>query len=446
MKINIKISNIQHIKSLDFEIDLSLNRIHCIVGKNGSGKTTLVRSIQNIKSADTFKKTASPYIFTDTSKISYKFDEEIHDYTFNRKFQQIDSKSIISNAIKKNIVVELPIPHGVRFNHERKLSNIDDEIRSKISIEDYVTPYDLVGFLKQIYNTDRFDNIKEITIRNEKFYIILKEDKFYIREDYFSSGEYFVIHLYKLIIKKCKLIVIDELDISLDSSAQVRLIKELRQYCNEFSVNLLFTTHSLALIKTLEESELFYMENNDGIAEIKNVSYNHIKSVLFGFTGWDRYILTEDDMLQSYIDYAIKKSNTPLFYTYKVIYIAGSSNVVDLLERNKSEHFFSTSNNVLAVLDADVSDQRYCRGRNDLVFIPFQSVEKKVRECYENNEFEFVVDIDKEPEKNYAKKLYKAIIRNKYMTQVKIFEHINNRSPDGFSNFQSSITDFLSKE
>ena len=35
-----------------------------------------------------------------------------------------------------------------------------------------------------------------------------------IREDDFSSGEYMIVQIYKLMQKKCKLIVIDELDIS----------------------------------------------------------------------------------------------------------------------------------------------------------------------------------------------------------------------------------------
>jgi ABC-type cobalamin/Fe3+-siderophores transport system ATPase subunit len=61
MNFNCVISNIQHIKELNFNIDLSENKLMCIVGKNGSGKTTLIRSIENLKSADTFAKTASPY-------------------------------------------------------------------------------------------------------------------------------------------------------------------------------------------------------------------------------------------------------------------------------------------------------------------------------------------------------------------------------------------------
>jgi len=61
--------DIQHIKELFFRIDLSRKKLMCIVGKNSAGKTTLIRAIKNITSANTFTKTASPYIFNDNSVI-----------------------------------------------------------------------------------------------------------------------------------------------------------------------------------------------------------------------------------------------------------------------------------------------------------------------------------------------------------------------------------------
>ena len=39
------------------------------------------------------------------------------------------------------------------------------------------------------------------------------------REDYLSSGEYFLIRLYRTIMSSARLIVIDEIDISLDAVA-----------------------------------------------------------------------------------------------------------------------------------------------------------------------------------------------------------------------------------
>ncbi|WP_232254013.1 AAA family ATPase [Pseudomonas glycinae] len=56
MQLSVELKNIQHVKSLTFCVDLSENKLTCIVGKNGIGKTTLIKAILNFRSADTFPR------------------------------------------------------------------------------------------------------------------------------------------------------------------------------------------------------------------------------------------------------------------------------------------------------------------------------------------------------------------------------------------------------
>ena len=232
-----------------------------------------------------------PLLKSKETVIRYIIDGVTYTSQYNPKLQVIDTKSIINEKIKRNIYVELPIPHGERFNHFQRLSEIDEELRKSISLKEYSEPDDLIEFLSKIYNSSRFENLKEIKIKGKRYYFILKEDGFYIREDYLSSGEHFIINLYKIIMRRCKLIVIDEIDISLDASAQVNLIAELHGFCKQYGINIVFTTHSLALMKTLEDSELYYMENNNAEVSLTNVLYNYIRSELFCFQRrWDKYI------------------------------------------------------------------------------------------------------------------------------------------------------------
>ncbi|HDZ9134498.1 TPA: hypothetical protein RUY93_003701, partial [Vibrio cholerae] len=137
--------------------------------------------------------------------------------------QSVDTKQLIPNDIRNLFLVELPIPHGERFNQFKRLSDLDEEIRAKIALSQYSTPELLIEFLNAVYLDERFVNLKEVNIKGKSYYFILKDDndRFYIREDYFSSGEYFVINLYRSILSEKKFIFIDEIDISLDSSAQV---------------------------------------------------------------------------------------------------------------------------------------------------------------------------------------------------------------------------------
>lgn len=445
--------NVQHIKKLCFRIELS-NNLMCIVGKNSVGKTTLIRAIKNLTSTDTFAKTASPYIFGTDSCVSYEIDGITYDFLYDRTLNTIDTKKIISEKIKKNIHVELPIPHGERFEFFQKLSKIDGDLKTFISLGKYSRPDDLIDFLFKIYKSNRFENLKEIRIKRKPYYFILKEDGFYIREDYLSSGEHFVINLYKIITQKCKLIVIDEIDISLDASAQVNLISELRKFCKSYEVNIVFTTHSLPLIKTLEHTELFYMENNNDDISIKNVSYNHIRSELFYFYGrWDKYILVEDEMLEQYLSYLISSSDTLLFYTYKIIYIGGSGNVVDLMERNKTDNFFSSPENVISILDGDKKTE--IKSKENVFCIPFESIEKQLFEHYNKPNRNGLPEVREtykgQTHGDRIKRLYEDFIRVPYgskaiMTNTQIFDFLNQKKKNEVNEFRMLLMNFLNKK
>ena len=445
MIFNIQIKNVQHVSELTYTIDLSENRIHCIVGKNGVGKTTLIRAIRNIQFTDTYATTASPYIFNEESNVTYQIDNEKYSFIFDAKINSIDTKEIIKEEIKDNIFVELPIPHGERFSYFQTLSNIDETLKQCIILNQYEDPVELIEFLKGIYNSDRFDNLKVFYVKNKPYYFILKDHDYYIREDYFSSGEYFVVSLYKMIQRKRKCITIDEIDISLDAHAQVNLIKQLRIFCEKYNVNIIFTTHSLPLMKTLTYEELFYMDNSQGFVTVENQSYSYIKSLLFGFHGWDRYILTEDVTLQDYIEHTISKDD--IRYRYKIIHIGGASQVVDLMNRNSRENFLSLEVNVISVLDGDQNGKGYLRKQNNVFLLPFQSVEKDLYAYYLDNDpgIPRVPDKIKFNGKSPDKTLYNALTHpwEGAMTKEQIFDFLNDKKPKDALKFKTDIVRFL---
>ncbi|SMM99833.1 hypothetical protein SPONN_1035 [uncultured Candidatus Thioglobus sp.] len=378
----IKIKNIQSIKNIEFSTDLSSGKLICIVGKNGAGKTTLIKSIATLLRADIFQFTSSPYIFQSDSEIVCQIDNNTYTYTYDNDIKTINSSDIVENHIIKNIVGELPLPYGQRFNFFQKISKLDKQIRQKYISGDFKKPENLIKWYQKIYSSNKFDELKEVTIAGKEYYFLPQKNNRYIREDYFSSGEYFVLNIYRLIQQQQKLIVIDELDISLDASAQVHLIGELRFFCKKEGVTLLFTSHSLAVLKTLKSNELFYLENNAGQCEITKRSYNYIKGVLYQFTGWDKYILTEDIVLLDFIKWQL--NNKQLNKEYIIIPIGSANSVIALMDKNSSDEFFSIKDNVISVLDADQTENH--QGRDDVIFSPFKSIEKKLKELYDNHQ------------------------------------------------------------
>ncbi len=445
----IEIDHLQSIKHLELEVkDLNSGKLMCIVGKNGVGKTTFIKSIANLLRADIFKETSSPYIFNKNSKITYHIDSDCYTHTYNEKFKTIDSKDVVADTIKNKIIGELPLPHGERFKFFQAISDLDKEIRQKYIAEDYKTPEKLITWYKNIYTSDKFDELKEVTINKKQYYFLPQEDNRYIREDYFSSGEYFILSIYRLIQQQKKLIVIDELDISLDASAQVHLLKELRDFCKNQSVTLIFTTHSLAIMKMLENDELFYLENTNGQCEITEQSYNYIKGILYQFEGWDKYILTEDKVLLNFIEWQLQLESNKLRKKHITIPIGTAGSVIALMRKNNGEEFFSTGKNVISVLDGDQKDDERYKDEPNILFLPFESIEKKLVELYDNdsnNDFFKGNKVDNRVKK--AKRRNKKFfdIMERIYLQNEIFQFITESDKLEVEKFKSALQKFINQ-
>ncbi len=446
----IEIDHLQSIKHLELEVkDLNSGKLMCIVGKNGVGKTTFIKSIANLLRADIFKETSSPYIFNKNSKITYHIDSDCYTHTYNEKFKTIDSKNVVADTIKNKIIGELPLPHGERFKFFQAISDLDKEIRQKYIAEDYKTPEKLITWYKNIYTSDKFDELKEVTINKKQYYFLPQEDNRYIREDYFSSGEYFILSIYRLIQQQKKLIVIDELDISLDASAQVHLLKELRDFCQTQSVTLIFTTHSLAIMKMLENDELFYLENTEGQCEIIKRSYNYIKGILYQFKGWNKYILTEDEVLQDFIEWQLK--NEELKKKHITIIIGTADSVVKLMKQNNKEEFFSTKNDVISVIDGDRKDKKFYTNYEDkskILLLPFESIEKKLGELYDKDN-DFFEGVTLKSDDIRGREIFRDMTflegKKDITSQIKVFQFVTESDKSKVKEFKSALQKFINQ-
>lgn len=422
MRLEIELKDISPINALSFSVDLARNAPLCIVGRNGSGKTTLAKTIMNFVFADTFKRTNSTGTLSDSSHVHYRFGDESFDYFYDSSLGTLNTRIPVPEHLKSMISVELPIPHGKRFSYFHTLSDADGEIRREIILERHNRPNELIAFLTRIYGDARFENLLEVKFSRGHCCFYKTPNGRYVREDYFSSGEFFLVNLFRQLKSGNRLVFIDEIDISLDATAQARLVDELRRLCEKFEVNVLFTSHSLALMQTMAEGELLHLETIDDKSTLIDRSFAFIKSVLFGFAGYDRYILVEDDAAQLVIQHHIDHYCGTIFNTYLIISAGTASSVIGLLNRNIKHGFLASQQAVIAILDGDQAGTELSKNPSTYC-MPLPSLESAFNNVYSQADFSpklkdsTALGVPPIGSKGYKKALYK-VYRNTAMLSV----------------------------
>ncbi|WP_022982344.1 AAA family ATPase [Ideonella sp. B508-1] len=389
MWFRVEIQNIPPVLSYVFEVDLDMPGLLGIVGGNGTGKTTLAKSLLNLAFADTFIRTSSSGSITPNSRIVYRVGDDEFTFSFEAATRTLTTRIPVPEATKRMLAVELPAPYGQRFTFFGTLVESDAEIRRAIVLGQYARPDELIAFLNEVYGDERFDGLVEIRLRRGPCCCFVQGDDRYLREDYFSSGEYFLIHLFRLISAGRPLVFIDEIDTSLDARAQARLAVQMRLLANRYHSKVVFTTHSLALMQTLEVGELAYLERTAEEITLTQMSFNSVKSILFGFRGSDRYLLTEDEVLKNFLEYVIRRYCPPAFFSYQIIYIGGADQVTDLMRRNRRAQFFGPEPHVISVLDGDQNRRDLPRGT---ICIPLHNVEQALWDAYRLPSFQHAFD------------------------------------------------------
>lgn len=354
-KHQVSIKNVKSFQSLQLEFNFSEQQMIVITGKNGIGKTTIVKALKQIYDPKVFTHTSSEGSISDSSEISVHLSHHPEViFQYNKHLKALDTKSVL--PAKNTVVAELPVPFGDRFRRYSDVSAIDVDLRTNIATSNYKVADELKAFLVSVYghvSSHRYENLCETRVKGTKYYFIPQDDDYYLREDHFSSGEFFLIQLFRFIKTGAKFIIIDEVDIALDAVAQVNLYNSLTEILQGTESKIILISHSLALMKKTPDGALFYLESIQGKLTLESKSFGYINSDLYGFKGSDKYILTEDPVLEGFILFIIQYFNIQPDYEYKVIGVGGCNQLKTLLMKNEVDEPFSNAENVLAVLDND---------------------------------------------------------------------------------------------
>jgi predicted ATPase len=195
------------------------------------------------------------------------------------------------------------------------------------------------------------------------------------------------------------ILAIDELDATLYSASQIKLIEVLRKFSSDLRIQIVFTTHSLSILELAcywqnlpniqGQIKVVYLEKKDScIKAIDSISFDRIKNKLNVALSGKREIpripvFTEDKEGEIFLRTIIKRKAPNLQYNDCTL---GCDNLVELARKKIRGFRFPES---LIVLDGDVKSEaskmkRIKQNKNIIVLPGNKSPERLIAEFLHN--------------------------------------------------------------
>lgn len=261
----IQIEGLKHIRTLRFE--MPGRGVHLLAGSNGAGKTTLLACLRRIAYPQAFavhfpssSKSERLDNFAN-ARITYELGTASVTYAYggerwvprpranNRLLDRFGFKDVLYVGATADRITPRPEdfePRRVRPAHEG--------VRAAAN---------------EIFETQRFDDLKTINLSQgvgNAAFLLQTARATYFSEKNFSLGELCVLKMIRSLqrIPVESLLLVDELELALHPRVQINLVRYLERIAAEKRLTVIFSTHSVSLIKSVPRNRLLYLENTDG--------------------------------------------------------------------------------------------------------------------------------------------------------------------------------------
>jgi len=372
---SIDICNLRNIKRLRF--DIPDRGVWLLTASNGAGKTSLLACLRRIGHPNAFPIHFPSSLRSDRldnhvgGTVTYEVNGETVEYAYRGErwtprprsnsdlFQRLGYASVTYMGATADRIT--PRPEDFDTRHIRAVSRSIVEASNKI------------------FETNKFDMLRTINLSrgvgNDAFVLAIGDDPYnYHSEKHFSLGELCVLKLLRLIkdVSNNSMIIVDELEMALHPRAQVNLLRYLELEAGNKSLTIIFSTHSVTLLKTIDRKKIIYLERQDD-GEIKPI-YGCFPTYAIGNIAADEETLpdimlyVEDlfarDILGAFFEKFVDEqfSDPTKRPTVKTVPVGGFKEVVAFLDRNRSV----LPDRVVqrAVLDEDVASDTKVRWQN----------------------------------------------------------------------------------
>ena len=411
--LTIDIKDIKGIKELHLELPVT-NGIFAFVGENGSGKSSLLQAVAQLIRPQNALFALKLNDYSKASNIYFKGlgyeDNWIVDsnnkwkniINVNRKIIRRSKKRILeNNNIKLYGMYEGSLFVGTRFSDSTIVDRLYND--GKIKIEDDLVAADayVVENLSYILHGDKthYPTLMRLKNKNLREKLGLKSLPYFINSRYgslisqyrMSSGECLLISLlhfiYNSIVRQSLptntpiFMLLDEIELALHPSAVSRFLDLLSDIVKNYQhVSVFLTTHAAEVIKKIAPTNIYKLENNDGIISYINPCYPaYAIRELYSHDRYDYLILCEDTLTKKGIEYILRENNLTKSKLICVCPVGGWENVLKLHMEIVQNNLLGVGTTVISILDGDIEDE--CKKKcqyADLkkMFFPIPSIEK----------------------------------------------------------------------
>ncbi|MBZ9803366.1 ATP-dependent nuclease [Mesorhizobium sp. ES1-6] len=372
---SIEICNLRNIRRLKFSIPD--RGVWLLTGANGAGKTSLLACLRRLGSANAFPVHFPSSLRSErldnhaTGTVTYEINGTYVAYAYRgarwtprpRSASHLFRNFGYASVTYVGATADRITPRPEDFD-TRHVKTVDRQI--------------LVA-ANQIFQTDKFTNLRSINltrgIGNNAFVLALgTTPQTYHSEKHFSLGELCVLKLLRLLkdVANNSMIIVDELEMALHPRAQVELLRYLEKQAKDKSLTVIFSTHSVTLLKTINHNRIIYLERQDDgtinpvVGCFPTYAIGNIAAE--EETLPDIMLYVEDlfarDFLNAFFELFVdeKYGDPTLRPSAKIVPVGGFNEVVGFLDRNRS--VLPASVRQKAVLDADVATETLAQWQN----------------------------------------------------------------------------------
>lgn len=396
MGINMHIHNVKDIDDFEFVIPTTKG-LYALTGENGVGKSTVMTCAATAFYVPNFND-----YFGNPRKgayIKFKFNKKTRDISefegdwkaFSAKFEPLG----ITGFYEGSVVFGYRFK-DIDYSYLRKLASVNEDDLEDAS--DFVkTELGIILHDDESYYQNLFvlkTNIaKQMRLKRAPYYY--KNKGVLISQLSMSTGENLLLTILNSIEKRLNketygevpaFMFLDEIELALHASALRRLIFFLKEIAEQHNTMVLFSTHSIELIRSIPPTNIYYLQRfADGSLITINPCYPvyATRNLEASAYGYDYIIMVEDELAQKMVDRILREKHLLSNKRVLVIAIGGWMQVLRFAYDTIRTNLTLRTTKILIVLDRDIEalvkpflKKEKIGFANEPSYLPVKSLEK----------------------------------------------------------------------